>query len=120
MSDAEMHGFLKAAFGVENCNLKANTLFNAATSSTSSVWASVRAELQLESQPSLELHIALSEAFKKAAKAGKNKPAPKNKGLIAPTGTDTLAGSGSLVKIFRAMSTQKNGQGTTGVTRVWS
>ena len=79
MSDAEMHGFLEAAFGVENCDLKANMLFNAACSSTASVWASVRAELQLGSQASLELHLALSEAVKKAAKAGKNKVAPKNK-----------------------------------------
>ena len=38
MSNESMHAFLKASCGVETCDIKAQALFDAATSSTPAVW----------------------------------------------------------------------------------
>jgi hypothetical protein len=73
MLDEEMNAFLKAAFGVQNCSIKAQALFDAANSAAPTAWASVRAELNLDFQPALELQLALSKAVKEASKAGKKK-----------------------------------------------
>ena len=45
MPDAEMHAILEASCGVEDCTIRAQALFHAATSKYSSVWQSVREEL---------------------------------------------------------------------------
>ena len=53
MTDAEMHAVLKTACGVENCDLKAQAIFDAAVSFNASVWAFVRTELNLDASSSL-------------------------------------------------------------------
>ena len=50
MSDGDMQAFLQASCGVETCDIKAQALFDAATSSTPAVWQSIRTELQLDFQ----------------------------------------------------------------------
>ena len=83
MSDAEMQDFLKATFGVESCDLKASTLFSAATSSTSSVWASVRAELKL-AQKKLADDKALEAEDQKATGRLRNDVEAQSRPFVHP------------------------------------
>ena len=73
MTNDEMHAFLKASCGVETCDIEASSLFMAATSPSPQVWASVRQELQLGFQASLDLQITLSNAVKAAHAEGKKR-----------------------------------------------